>query len=119
MKPLENVLDEAHKEADVLKRNGLVAEAAARERVLRDIENATVEWRNWLTEDAAALRSGKSANWFRVRFPQWETQDLARLNPERPRQRQYRAIVVPMRANLAAARDDARRAAQRTMERAY
>lgn len=118
MKPIECVLADAHEEAATLRRNGYIAEADARERMLREIENATISYRSWRTEGEAALASGKSEAWFRQRFPQWLAQDLARYNPLKPRQREYRALIVPRKANVEAAREEARQAALSTMEKA-
>jgi hypothetical protein len=118
VKPLETVIADGYEEAAVLRRNGLVAEADARVRMLKDIENATVDFRTFRTEDEAALRSGKSTAWFRARFPQWLAQNLARYNPLKPRLREYRSIVIPMKANVEAAREEARQAALATMEKA-
>jgi hypothetical protein len=85
VKPLETVIADGYEEAATLRRNGYVAEADARVRMLKDIENATVDFRTFRTEDEAALRSGKSTAWFRARFPQWLAQNLARYNPLKPK----------------------------------
>jgi hypothetical protein len=112
------VLADAHEEAATLRRNGYIAEADARERMLREIENATVDFRTWRGEIEAALRSGKSEAWFRSRFPQWLAQGLARYNPLKPKVREYRQCIIPMKANIEGAREEARQAALSTMEKA-
>lgn len=118
MRPLEVVLATAHEEAEILKRNGHVAEAEARRRLLADIESSAVDYLKWLTESEAALRSGKSPAWFRQRFPQWLAQNLARHDELKPKVRMYRQCVVPMKANVEAAREEARQAALRVTEKA-
>ncbi|HEY2377617.1 MAG TPA: hypothetical protein VGH98_16680 [Gemmatimonadaceae bacterium] len=116
MKTLEEVLRDHHAEAAMLRRNGYVAEADARERMLREIENASGEYREFLSEGEASLRSGKSVAWFRSRFDAWTERGLARYNPKTTRkERQYRSMIVPMRANVVAVRDDARQAAPETI----
>jgi hypothetical protein len=69
------------------------------------------EYLTWISEADARIRSAHAPAWFRVRFPEWERQGLARWNPKRPRERQYRAIIVPLAADPRAVRADARRAA--------
>ncbi|HKW09731.1 MAG TPA: hypothetical protein VJO33_05080 [Gemmatimonadaceae bacterium] len=118
MRQLETVLATAHEECKILERNGHVAQAQALARLLNDIETATIDYRKWLTEGECALRSGKSEAWFRARFPQWLAQGLAGHDPLKPKVRCYRQIVVPMRANVEAAREEARQAALRVTEKA-
>jgi hypothetical protein len=55
------------------------------------------------------LRSGRSRPFLRARFPEWEAEQMARLDGRR---RRYRACIVPRRANLDAAKAAARVAAK-------
>lgn len=105
MKTLEQVLADYREDAQVLRAHGHGHDAQLIEKILHDVELATVDVREWLSEGEARLRSGKSAGWLRARFPEWAAAGHARLNPNRPRERQYRQIVVPRRANPDAARE--------------
>jgi hypothetical protein len=112
MKPLEEVLREAHEEARVLARAGAAISVTRFEHWLQQIENSTIDFREFMSENHATLRSGKSVAWFRSRFDDWRAQGLARYNPNVARkERQYRMMIVPMRPDVAPARDDAREAA--------
>ena len=72
------------------------------------VADSTEDYRTWLTESDARLQSGRSVEWLRAQFPRWLDQGLARLNG---RKREYRAMIVPRRANVSAAKEAGRRAA--------
>lgn len=112
MKTIEQVLADARGEAAVLRKHGQEAIADAIDRICDDVAEATEDYRNWLTETDAMLRSGHTRAWLRNRFPAWERQGMARWSPKNAAAREFRALMVPQRTNLAALRADARMAAR-------
>lgn len=104
---LEQVLADFREEAAVLKRAGHPVQAAGIERMCEAVATATEDYRTYLSESDARLQSGRSVEWLRGQFPRWLEQGLARLNGKR---REYRAMIVPRRANVSAAREVGRRA---------
>jgi hypothetical protein len=109
---LEDVLADLRGEAAVLRANGHGAQAQSIERACTQVAESMAAYLDWLSEDEAHSRSGKSVDWLRQRFPGWLDLGLARLSESRPPRRQYRRITIPIRANLDAARADARRQAE-------
>lgn len=73
------------------------------------IQNAAEEWLTWLSESDAAIRCGFSEGWLRARFEMWKRDGHARM---KGRARQYRACVVPRRADVAEASNRGRAAAR-------
>jgi hypothetical protein len=106
---LEQVLADARERAQMLRIEGHPAQAASIERVCDDVAAAAEDYLNWLSESEARLRSNCSVAWLRTRFARWAESGLAE---QRGRDRYYRAVIVPQRANLEAARAAGRRAAQ-------
>lgn len=104
---LEQVLADARGEAAVLRSHGHKAQADSVEKVCEAVTAAAYEYLNWLSEAEARLRSGHSTEFLRARFARWLEQGLARWDGKR---RQYRAVVIPQRANREAAREAGRRA---------
>jgi hypothetical protein len=118
VRTLEEVLREAREEAKVLDRAGAAMSVRRFEQWLLLIENSTAEFREFMSEGSATLRSGKSVAWFRSRFDDWRAQGLARYNPKTTRkERQYRSMIVPMRVHLETVREQARRDAIEDMKR--
>lgn len=113
MKTLEQVLIDARGELPVLRKHGQAVLADAIERVIDDVTEAALPFLVWLSETEAELRSDRSREWLRARFPGWERQGLARWNPRRPRERQYLQCVIPQARNLEQVRADAAREAAR------
>ena len=74
---LESVLEEAREDAVKLRLHGHTAQAASIEHVVARITDAMGDYLDWLTEDEAALQSGRSVNWLRGRFAEWESTDKA------------------------------------------
>lgn len=105
---LEELLANWREDAAVLRRTGHQAEAERRERDARDVADAAADYLEWMTEEDARARSGRSVEFFRQRFTEWERAGYAR---KRGRKREYRTIVVPRRANLSAAYEAGRRGA--------
>lgn len=111
-KTLEQVLADALGELPVLRKHGQGGIADAIERLCAEVADATEDYRHWLSERDAILKSGKKAPWLRNHFPAWERQGLARWDPNDKRARQYRELIIPARTNVAALRADARSAAR-------
>ena len=107
MKPLEQVLADARGDAAVLRRAGHAADAELIERICHEVARAAEDYLRWLTEEDAALRSGRSLTWIRSRFSEWEREGHAR---REGRRRMYRQVVIPQRANPTAAREAGRAA---------
>lgn len=105
---LEDVLADARGEAAVLRRAGYPIQAQAIERLCDAVADATEDYRTWLTESDARLQSGRSVEWLRGQFPRWLERGLVRMNGKK---REYRALIVPRRANVSAAKAAGRRAA--------
>lgn len=109
---LEQVLADALGELPVLRRHHQDAIADAIERLCTEVADATEDYRTWLSEGDAMLRSGKGRYWLRARFGDWARANCARWSPRNSRAREYRAMIVPARSNVAALRADARSAAR-------
>ena len=108
MTSLEAVLGAWRADAQVLRKRGRAHDADVMEQLAREVSDAATEYLTWLTETKAMRRSGQKAGWLRARFPAWERQGHAR---REGRERTYRMVVVPHRANVEAARENGRRAA--------
>lgn len=106
---LHDVLHGWRTDATVLRRAGHVADAERLERMADQVERAAAPYLNWLNETDAMLRSGKSRDWLRGRFGQWESEGHARL---KGRDRQYRELIVPRRAALTTAHEAGKAAAR-------
>lgn len=104
---LEQVLADAREEAAVLKRAGHPVQAAGLERLCDAVARSAEDYLTWLSEADARLQSGRSVEWLRGQFPRWMDQGLARTSGKK---REYRALIVPRRANVSAAREAGRRA---------
>lgn len=109
MKSLEQVIADARGEAAVLRKQGHGAQADSIERVCGDVAEAAHEFITWLSEGEAQLRSGRSGEWLRRHFAEWEAAGHARKDR---RQRFYRMLIVPRRPDLESAREAGRRAAR-------
>ncbi len=99
---LEQVLADARGEAAVLRSHGHQAQAKSLEGLADLVTESMRAYLAILSESEASLRSGWSVARLRGRFPEWETQGFAMLD-ERGRRR-YRQAIVPVRADLDAAR---------------
>ncbi len=104
---LVDVLAELRAEAATLRLHGHAHDAALLEQTVDRVREAAGDHVTWLTEDDAMLRSGRSRGYLRARFAEWERDGHAKRDGRR---RRYRACAIARRANLAAARDAARRA---------
>jgi hypothetical protein len=107
----EEVIGSLREDATVARRLGHEHDARLLEGAADRFAASLAEYLTWISEADARIRSGHLAAWFRVRFPDWERQGLARWNPKRPRERQFRAIIIPLARDGDQVRADARRAA--------
>lgn len=106
---LEEVLADFRDQANVLRFNGHVTQAASIDAVCDGVAKVMEDYLMVLTEEEAMSRSGKGLEFLRTRFPQWEAAGLAFRDGRR---RRYRALIVPARPNLDLARAEARRDAR-------
>lgn len=107
---LEQVMADAKEDVTRLRVHGHKAQADSIEMLVKAVEGAAADYLTWYTEDEAVARSSFKANWFRVRFPEWESQGMAK---KEGRVRYYRQPIIPRRSNLEAARADAVRHARK------
>lgn len=107
MTDLDTLLADMRGEAALLRRAGHGGQATYLEALADQWAQATEEYRRWLSEEDAMLRSGRSRVWLRAQFPGWARLGHARLAGRR---RQYRGIIVPVRAKTLEARDAGRQA---------
>lgn len=113
MTDLSQVLADAREEATILAANGAAFSVERVRQLLADVEGAAEEWLTWLSEGDAAIRTGYSLAWLRARFEAWQRDGHARLVG---RARQYRACVLPRRANTADAAERGRLAARQLQQ---
>lgn len=105
------ILADLRGDAAVLRRNGHESEATLCERIATDVATAAEEWITFISESDAMLRSGRSKDWHRSRFAEWERDGHARLSGNK--QRQYRMAIIPRRYHLSDAREAGAAAARR------
>jgi hypothetical protein len=104
---LESVLADERGQAAVLRHNGHAHDAELIERVCSRVSTAAEEYLRFLSEPDARLRTNKSVDWLRTRFPEWMELGHAK---KIGNVRYYRMVVLPPRANISAAREEGRRA---------
>lgn len=102
---LNDVIADERGQAAVLRANGHALEADIIERICDRVANSSEEYRRFLTEAEAELRSARSIEWLRGQFAQWESQGNAKKKDGR---RYYRMVVIPQRANLSVIREEGR-----------
>ncbi|MCO4101088.1 MAG: hypothetical protein HEQ38_17175 [Gemmatimonas sp.] len=107
---LQHVLSAWREDAAVLRRAGHTSEAALRERMADEVAHAAHDYLTWLSETDAMLQSGRSREWLRSRFPEWERAGHAKSAARGVRQ--YRAMIVPRRAAVQEAAAAGREAAR-------
>jgi len=108
METLEDVMAAMRLDALVLRRYGEDQAAEQLEQYATRVEGATEDFRVWVSEPEARLRSGLSVAWLRKYFPEWEKTGLAK---RVRRDRHYRALVIPPRVDIESAREAGRREA--------
>lgn len=113
---LQQVITDWRGDAAVLRRAGHTADAALREKMADEVAEAAHEYLTWLSETDAMLQSGRSREWLRSRFPEWERAGHAKAASRGVRQ--YRAMIVPRRAAVQEAAEAGREAARQARDSA-
>lgn len=98
---LDQILADRRGEIALLRRRGAGPVADALEELIDEVARVTEDFRRFLSEPDAEIRSGKRTRWLRARFAEWSAQGNARI---RNGQREYRMLVIPQRAHLERAR---------------
>lgn len=111
MSDLVQTIADTRSDVRVLERHGAVVPVEKLLAFIDSIAEAAYPFTTFISEADAVIRSGHKAPWFRQRFADWERQGYARTNPTKPRDRQYMLAIVPLRHDIEAVREDARRAA--------
>lgn len=101
-------------EAAVLDRNRGSFSIERVRQLVADIKMDAAEYLTWISEPQAIIRSSHKEPWFRQRFPEWQRQGHARVNPKTKR-REYRQMIVPLAHDVDAVRANARDAAREEM----
>jgi len=107
VKTLEQVLADWRGDAQVLRTRGHEHDARIIDDITGEVSGAAEEYLRFLSEGDARLRTSKSVEWLRIRFPVWMEQGHAK---KIGNVRYYRMVVLPPRANVSAAREEGRRA---------
>ena len=114
MKPLETVLADWREKASTLRSVRHQHDADLIDAFCDDVARAAEDYMSFLSETDAMLRSGKSVGWLRARFAEWLEQGHAE---KRKVVRYDRALVIPRRPDLEAARDAEKAPTQRSLRR--
>ena len=85
---------DAREEAAVLRRNSASMSPDRLEQLLNNFERAAEDYLRFDAEGDARLYSGKSVEWLRARFTEWELQGHAK---KVGHVRYYRRLVLPRR----------------------
>ena len=111
---LEQVLADARGELPFMRKRRGAWDAQAVEDFIDRVARAAHEYMTFISEQDAVIRSNRAPAWLRARYPLWERMGHARRNPSKPRERQYRLVIIPLAAQTEAARADARREARKS-----
>ena len=103
---LTQALADARGEAAVLRRAGHTEQADYIVELIDKVDALTEDFRTFISEGDARLRSGWSVARLRRHFGQWREEGHAET---RGRVRYYRRLIVPTRPDIAAAREAGRR----------
>lgn len=106
---LAQLIADVREEAQILGSNRASFSVERVDQILRDVEGAAEDFLLWLSETDAAVRCGYSTGWLRARFPGWQRDGHARFVGKA---RQYRAVIIPRRANTISAAARGKEAAQ-------
>lgn len=106
---LTDVLADAKSDADRLQRLGYDRDANLLRTFIKRVELSAHAWLNFMSEIDAALFSGVRPRVLRRRFAAWEARGFAF---RQGRTRFYCEAILPRRADLRAAHDAGRAAAQ-------
>ena len=108
MKDLEQILVDAAEEANTLDAHGAAFSVRRMRELLAAVRESAEPYTRFVIESDARIYSGKSVEWLRARFAEWEGEGHAKRVQGK---RWYRLIVLPRRPDLEAAREAGRRAA--------
>lgn len=108
MPDLDEMIANWRSDAQALRRQGILDRANWLDERADEVRASAVPWITWLSEKDAMLKSGMTQKYFRIHFPGWLDQNLARWNGK---DREFRDCIVPQRKHRSATREDARRAA--------
>jgi hypothetical protein len=100
-KALETVLADWREKASTLRSVRHAHDAELIDSICDEVSRSAEDYLRFLDETDAMLRSGKSADWLRARFEEWSKDGHAE---KRQGRRFYRAVVIPRRPDLEAAR---------------
>lgn len=106
---LTDVLADAKSDADRLQRLGYDRDANLLRTFIKRVEASSLPWLNFMSEIDAGLFSGVRPRVLRRRFAAWEARGFAY---QQGRTRFYCEAILPRRADLRAAHDAGRAAAQ-------
>jgi hypothetical protein len=106
----EEAMAEAWGEVSLMRRYGSAAAADKWGALLGNIRDSLPEYSDYLTETEATTYSGRTAEWLRARYLQWEARGMAK---RVGRLRHYRRCVLEHRGNLIAAKEAGRLAVKR------
>ncbi len=112
VRPLETLIADYRSDARALERTNNLHDAELIQRFCNEVEQSAEDYLKFLTETEAVLHSGHSRDWLRVRFQGWARLGHAKRREHGKPERLYRRCILPRRADVAAARADARRAAR-------
>lgn len=110
-KALETVLADWREKASTLRSVRHQHDAELIDAICDDVARSAEDYMRFVSETDAMLRSGKSAEWLRARFAEWSEQGHAE---KRKGVRYYRALVIPRRPDLEAAREAGRSGQRRS-----
>lgn len=112
MTDLAQVITDARGDLAVLQKHGASVPIDRVAELIEGVAEAAYPFVTFIAESEAVVRSDHRAPWFRQRFEDWKRQGYARYNPRRPKERQYLLAVVPLRHDVEAIKEDARRTAR-------
>lgn len=112
LRALETVLADWRATADAMARAGKTDTEDLIRTICNEVEASAEDYLKFLPETEAVLHSGYSKDWLRHRYPQWERLGHAKRREHGKADRLYRRCILPRRADIAAARADAVRAAR-------
>jgi hypothetical protein len=112
MPDLAQVLTDARGDLAVLRKHGATVPVDRVAELIEGVAEAAYPFVTFISETEAIVRSDHRAPWFRQRFEDWKRQGYARYNPRHAKEREYLLAVVPLRHDVEAVREDARRQAK-------
>jgi hypothetical protein len=106
MTDLNQVLADWREQAAMLSKHGHKEQASSIVQLCDEVADVTEDFRTFISEGDARLRSGWSLSKLRRHFGEWRENGHAEI---RGRVRYYRLCIIPTRPDVAAAREAGRR----------